>query len=103
MYVPTHPGYAGTSRPDALATVAGLARLYVALLDTLELDDVTVVGNSIGGWIAAEMALLGSSRVSSLVLVDAVCAQVPNHPVADRPPLTEPAGRVPRAFARCRG
>jgi pimeloyl-ACP methyl ester carboxylesterase len=44
----------------------------VALLDQLELADVTVVDNSIGGWIAAEMAILGSARVSSYVLVDAV-------------------------------
>ena len=55
----------------------------MALLDHLDLDDVTVIGNSLGGWIAAEMALLESPRVGGLVLVDAVGIEVPGHPVAD--------------------
>jgi pimeloyl-ACP methyl ester carboxylesterase len=41
------------------------------------------VGNSIGGWIAAEMALLHSPRVSAAVLADAAGIEVPGHPVAD--------------------
>jgi pimeloyl-ACP methyl ester carboxylesterase len=73
----------GTPRPAALTGIGGLASGYVALLDALDLRDVTVVGNSIGGWIAAEMALLGSDRVSGYVLVDAVGIEVPGHPVAD--------------------
>jgi len=80
---PTHPGFGGTPRPEALHTVAGLAGLYVALLDQLGLDDVTVVGNSIGGWIAAEMALLASPRVNGIILVNGVGIQVPDHPIAD--------------------
>lgn len=50
-----------------LAGEAGLS-LYVRILDTLELSEVTVIDNSIGGWIAAEIALLGSPRVSAVVL-----------------------------------
>ncbi len=80
---PVHPGFGGTTRPDGLASIRGLAALYVALLDHLDLDDVTVIGNSLGGWIAAEMALLESPRVGGLVLVDAVGIEVPGHPVAD--------------------
>ena len=80
---PTHPGFGGTPRPAELASVRGLAALYAALLTELDLADVTVVGNSIGGWIAAEMALLGSPRISSFILVDAVGIEVPGHPVAD--------------------
>ena len=83
VITPTHPGFGGTSRPDALATIRDLAALYVALLDELDLFDVTVVGNSIGGWIAVEIALAGSKRVSSAVLVDAGGIEVPGHPVAD--------------------
>lgn len=90
VFMPTHPGFGGTVRPDAVTTVADLARLYVALLDTLELVDVTVVGNSIGGWIAAELALLKSPRVSSVILIDSVGAQVPGHPVVDFFGLTFP-------------
>ncbi len=80
---PIHPGFGGTSRPDALVSIEGLAALYVKLLDQLDLNDVTLVGNSIGGWIAAEMAVLGSRRVSRVVLIDAVGIEVPGHPVAD--------------------
>jgi pimeloyl-ACP methyl ester carboxylesterase len=83
VIVPAHPGFGGTPRPEALHTVAGLAALYVALLDQLDLNDVTVAENSIGGWIAAEMALLGSPRISDTILVNAVGIQVPGHPIAD--------------------
>src|SRR5271163_987492 len=83
VLTPTHPGFGGTSRPDELNSVAGLAALYGGLLDDLELEDVTVIGNSVGGWIAAEMALLGSPRISGIVLLDAVGIGVENHPVTD--------------------
>jgi pimeloyl-ACP methyl ester carboxylesterase len=80
---PIHPGFGGTPRPEGLHTVRGLAALYVALLDQLDLEDVTLIGNSIGGWIAAEMALLGSPRVSGAIIIDAAGIEVPGHPVAD--------------------
>jgi pimeloyl-ACP methyl ester carboxylesterase len=83
VITPTHPGFGGTPRPDSLATIPGLAALYIALLAELDLRDVTVIGNSIGGWIAAEMALLDTKRISNFVLVDAVGIEVPGHPIAD--------------------
>ena len=83
VLTPTHPGFGGTPRPDELNSVAGLAALYGVLLDDLGLEDVTVIGNSVGGWIAAEMALSGSPRISSAVLLDAVGIGVEEHPVAD--------------------
>src|SRR5436853_7781653 len=39
VITPTHPGFAGTPRPDSLASVAGLAELYVALLGELDVRD----------------------------------------------------------------
>jgi pimeloyl-ACP methyl ester carboxylesterase len=90
VLVPTHPGFGGTSRPKGLDSVAGLAALYIGLLGDLGLADVTVIGNSVGGWIAAEMALLGSPRVSRLVLLDAVGIEVEGHPVADVSGLSVP-------------
>jgi pimeloyl-ACP methyl ester carboxylesterase len=83
VITPTHPGFSATPRPDGLDTVAGLARVYVALLDQFEVEDVTVIGNSIGGWIASEMMLLGSPRIGSVVLVDGVGIEVAGHPVVD--------------------
>jgi pimeloyl-ACP methyl ester carboxylesterase len=80
---PTHPGFGGTSRPESLHTIRELAALYVTLVDALDLDDVIVVGNSVGGWIAAEVSLLRSPRVTGAILIDAVGIEVPGHPVAD--------------------
>jgi pimeloyl-ACP methyl ester carboxylesterase len=83
VLVPTHPGFNGTPRPDDVADVRALADLYVALLDQLDLRDVTVVGNSIGGWIAAEVVLLARPRISSVIIMNGVGISVPGHPVAD--------------------
>ena len=88
--VPTHPGFGGTPRPESLHTVRGIAAVYVALLDELDLTKVTVIGNSIGGWIAAEMALLGSDRISRTIIVDGVGIEVPEYPPADFFSLTFP-------------
>ena len=83
VVTPTHPGLLRTPRPDALTSVGGLARVYAALIDKLELDGVSVIGHSIGGWIAAELGLLAGPRINSLVLVDAVGIEVPDHPAED--------------------
>jgi pimeloyl-ACP methyl ester carboxylesterase len=83
VITPVHPGFNGTPRPDGLTTMQGLAATYEALLAALDLRDVIVVGNSIGGWIVAELALRGSDRVRGQVLVDAVGLEVEGHPVAD--------------------
>jgi pimeloyl-ACP methyl ester carboxylesterase len=83
VITPVHPGFGGTPRPESLTTVAGLAEVYAGLLEALDLDDVTVIGNSLGGWIAAELALRHPSRLGRVALVDAVGIEVAGHPVAD--------------------
>ncbi len=70
-----------------LASIASLAAVYAQLLRDLGLNDVCVVGNSIGGWIAAELALAESAasdrRVGSLVLVDAAGLAIDGAPIPD--------------------
>jgi pimeloyl-ACP methyl ester carboxylesterase len=83
VITPVHPGFADTARPAGLDSVPKLAALYGCLLDEINVDGVTVIGNSIGGWIAAEMAVAGSDRITGVVLVDAVGIEVPGHPVVD--------------------
>jgi len=90
VITPNHPGFDNTERPDALHSVQDLACLYAALLDRLNVWDVTVIGNSIGGWIAAELALLNSPRVSGAILIDAVGIKVKGHPVTDISGLSQP-------------
>jgi pimeloyl-ACP methyl ester carboxylesterase len=83
VLVPVHRGFGGTQRPGGLTGVRALAQPYNGLIEQLSLDDVTVIGNSIGGWVTAEIALLRPPRVSGIVLIDAVGIEVPGHPVAD--------------------
>lgn len=83
VLLPTHPGFGGTTKPAALSSVTELARAYVAMLDELDLADVTVIGNSFGGWLAAEIALQNSPRVSGIVIVDGIGIEVDGHPITD--------------------
>jgi pimeloyl-ACP methyl ester carboxylesterase len=71
VFAPTHPGFGSTPAPRELTTVDDLAYLYLDLLDTLDLHEVVVVGVQLGGWIAAEMAVKSTQRISGLVLADA--------------------------------
>jgi pimeloyl-ACP methyl ester carboxylesterase len=95
VITPVHPGFNGTPRPEGLDSPAGLAAVYARLLEDLDLRDVTVVGNSIGGWVTAELAARGTDRVSGYVLVDAVGIEVPGHPV---PVGLSPAELAQRAY-----
>ncbi|MFD7306794.1 alpha/beta fold hydrolase [Promicromonospora sp. NPDC059942] len=80
VLTPTHPGFAGTPRVPGVDSTRTLAAAYVALLDELGLGDVTVIGNSFGGWLAAEIALLGSPRVSCAVIIDGIGIEVEQYP-----------------------
>ena len=83
VITPTHPGFNGTPRPSSVASPSDLADLYLRLIDDMDLRNVTVIGNSIGGWITAEMALRHSDRISSFILVDSMGIVVGGHPVVD--------------------
>jgi pimeloyl-ACP methyl ester carboxylesterase len=72
VLAPSLPGYAGSARPAWLESIEDLAYLGLDLVDALRLDDVRLVGHSLGGWIAAEMAVRCCHRLRKLVLVDAV-------------------------------
>ena len=88
VVIPTHPGFSGTARPDWLDNFSLLAQVYSKLLDELNLQQVTVVGNSLGGWIAAELTLCRPEMIGALVILDAIGIEVPGHPVANVHSLT---------------
>ena len=90
VIAPVHPGFAGTPRPDAFASIEQLADTYAALLERLDLTDVLVVGFSIGGWIANALALRAGPRVRGLVLVNGAGIVVDGQPCADVFSLTPP-------------
>ena len=83
VLTPVHPGFDGTPRPAGLDSARKLGELYRNLLGQLGLTGVTVLGSSIGGWIAAELALAAPDRVARLVLLDAAGLVSAGHPVAD--------------------
>jgi pimeloyl-ACP methyl ester carboxylesterase len=81
---PTHPGWNGSARPAWLTRIEDLSAASLNLLGELDLVDVLVVGSSLGGWIAAEMALGdGRERIGRLVLIDSVGVDVPGQPIRD--------------------
>ena len=57
VIVPEHPGFGDSDTPDWLDTIHDLAYFYLDFLEQLDLDRVHLVGISLGGWIAAELAV----------------------------------------------
>lgn len=76
VIAPTHPGFAGTPIPEYFDTLEDLIYLYLDLLDALDLNDVILMGFSMGGWAAAEIAVRNTGRLARLILVDAVGIKV---------------------------
>jgi len=73
---PSHPGHAGSPAAEWIEHISDLAFHYLDLLDALKLERVHLVGASFGGWIAAELAVMASSRLASLTLIDPVGIKV---------------------------
>src|SRR5712692_8744399 len=71
VIAPEHPGFGESDTPDWLDTVHDLAYFDLDLLAALDLDRVHLVGISLGGWVAAELAVRDTSRLASLTLVGA--------------------------------
>ena len=69
---PTHPGFDGTPIPEHFDNLQDLVFLYLDLIDSLDLHDAILMGFSMGGWLATEIAVMNTGRFSKLVLVDSV-------------------------------
>lgn len=72
VIAPCHPGFGKSSLPDWVDSVDDIAHIYLELMDRIGLTRVDVVGFSIGGWIAAELATKVPERISRLVLIGPV-------------------------------
>ena len=72
VIAPVHPGFAGSTIPEHFDGMDDLVYLYLDLMDALDLREVVLLGFSMGGWAAAEIAVRNTSRLSKLILVDAV-------------------------------
>lgn len=81
---PVHPGRDGTPRPSWFTGIDDLALAYLHYVHDRRLEDVLVVGSSLGGWIAAEMAVRDTAGIiTGLVLIDAVGVHVESEPITD--------------------
>jgi pimeloyl-ACP methyl ester carboxylesterase len=83
VYRPDHPGFSGSDDKDGIDSVHDLAFFYLDLLDEIEAHEAVVVGSSLGGWIAADLATIEPRRVSRLVLVDACGVRADDVPTPD--------------------
>jgi pimeloyl-ACP methyl ester carboxylesterase len=71
VLAPEHPGFGASETPAWLDTISDLANFYLEFLDRLDLTGVHLMGSSLGGWIAADLAVRNSSRLASLTLIGA--------------------------------
>jgi pimeloyl-ACP methyl ester carboxylesterase len=71
VYAMDLPGFGESSKPKGASySVSEQAKFIGGFLDALHLDRLALVGQSMGGWIAASVALDAPKRISQLVLVD---------------------------------
>jgi pimeloyl-ACP methyl ester carboxylesterase len=83
VLVPSHPGFGRSDLPRAMTTVDDLAYFYLDLIEALDLRDLVLAGISFGGWIAAEIAIKSTTRISHLVLADSVGLKLGNREQRD--------------------
>jgi pimeloyl-ACP methyl ester carboxylesterase len=83
VYVPEHPGFGRSDDPPWLDEIGDLAYFYLDFLQALGLDRAHLMGTSLGGWIAAELAVRDSARLASLTLVGAVGITAGGQPIDD--------------------
>jgi pimeloyl-ACP methyl ester carboxylesterase len=76
LIAPSHPGFGRSGLPLWLDSVDDIAHLYLELMDRKGLDRVDVVGCSLGGWLAAEIATKSPERIGKLALVGPVGVKV---------------------------
>jgi pimeloyl-ACP methyl ester carboxylesterase len=72
VIAPSHPGFGRSSLPDWLDSVDDISHVYLELMHRLGLTHVDLVGFSIGGWIAAEIASKVPERLTRLALIGPV-------------------------------
>jgi pimeloyl-ACP methyl ester carboxylesterase len=66
------PGFGWSEMPERDISIDYYGEWTVRLLDALEIDSAAVVGNSMGGFVGAELAIRAPERVQRLVVIDAV-------------------------------
>lgn len=71
VFVPDQVGFGKSDKPLIKYRVGTYVDFLDKFMSELKIDRASLVGNSLGGWIAATMAIKYPNRVERLVLVDA--------------------------------
>jgi pimeloyl-ACP methyl ester carboxylesterase len=87
VLAPCHPGFGHSPDAPTIDTIDDLAYLYLDLLAERDHRDVVVIGCSLGGWIAAEMAVRSTDRLARLVLVAPLGIKVGGRETRDIPDI----------------
>jgi pimeloyl-ACP methyl ester carboxylesterase len=83
LYIPSHPGFGATARQEWIMNVRDLAGWYLEGIEDLGLEQVNLVGFSLGGWLAAEMASMSPNLFRKLVLVGPAGIKPPSGDIYD--------------------
>ena len=83
LYIPLHPGFDKSPRVEWIGGVRDLAGLYSRMLRDMELTQIDVIGFSLGGWIAAEMAASNAHQFRRMVLVAPAGIRPPEGDIMD--------------------
>lgn len=83
VIVPEHPGFGRSQTPAWLDNVGDLANFYLELIAALGLRNVHLVGSSLGGWIAADLAVRNTGPLATLTLLTAFGIKVTDAAVGD--------------------
>src|SRR5215470_19732508 len=69
VWAPTHPGFGRSDDADWMEGIDDLARFYLWFIEIAKLGRPHLLGHSIGGWTAAEMATMSAGALARIVLV----------------------------------
>jgi len=83
LLVPEHPGFGTLDNAGAIRDIADMAMYYLDFFDGLDSDRVHVVGSSLGGWIAAEVAVRNCARLKTMTLISPAGVRVKGVPMGD--------------------
>ena len=70
LVMPMAPGFGNSDRPDWIGSPDDISYIFLDVVEKLGLKNIPVLGLSLGGWIAAEMAVKDDSFISKLALVN---------------------------------
>ena len=83
LYAPSHPGFGGTERQEWVMNMRDLAGWYLEAIDDLGLAGANLMGFSLGGWLAAEMATMSPDTFNKLTLVSPAGIRPPEGEIYD--------------------